>query len=135
VPVDVHDLNRFAGFIATCAYLKAEIVWRVQNLTCSFRSGVESKTTASGIFSTYGSRLWTPVAIPALLLVKSPLPDSLDASGHVISQLVHPESHHIPSKLDQSHIAELIAPQEFPVPVAVIPLAINLDVQLPSLCE
>jgi hypothetical protein len=46
-----------------CADLEAEIVWPVQNLTYSCRSRLIVVQPARGIFSTCGSRLWTPVAL------------------------------------------------------------------------
>jgi hypothetical protein len=71
--------------------------------------------------------------LPVLLVVPAIHP--LCARRHLIPQLVNPETHHIPPKLNQAHVAELVASKQFAVPVPVIPLTIDFDVKLSALVE
>jgi len=49
--------------------------------------------------------------------VLTPRLHALHARRHFIPQLVNPKPHHIPSQFDQAHVAKLVAPEQFAIPV------------------
>ena len=70
-----------------------------------------------------------------VLLILLPGPNSFNASRQIVSNFIHPEAHNIPAQLDQALVAKLITTAQFPIPVAVIMLAIHFDIQLPVAAE
>ena len=54
---------------------------------------------------------------------------SLNATIEVVSNLVDPEAHHIPAQLKKSLIPDLITPTQFSVPISMVPLSVNLNIQ------
>ena len=62
-----------------------------------------------------------------------PLPNSLDRLVGFISDLVDPETHHVPAQLDQTLVPELVTPAELAIPASVITLSIHLDIELPAI--
>jgi hypothetical protein len=72
---------------------------------------------------------------PALPLALMPAFHPLHAGRHIVPQLVDPEPHDIPPQFDETHVAKLVPPEKFAVPVPVITFPIDLDVQLSPLRE
>lgn len=60
-----------------------------------------------------------------------PSADSFNTTIEVISNLVDPEAHHIPTQLKKPLIPNLIAPTQLAIPIPMVPFSVNFNIKHP----
>src|SRR4051812_430169 len=58
-----------------------------------------------------------------------------DRAFQVLTQLVNPKAHDVPSCVAQAAGTDLVAPAQFAIPVAMVILAVDLDIEFPLAVE